>query len=55
MKKMVMIGMIVGSYAGSFVPLLWGESAFSFSSVIFGGIGGFVGIWAGYKLGNRYF
>jgi len=49
MKALVMFGMIVGSYAGSFVPLLWGESAFSMTSILFGGIGGFLGIWLGYR------
>jgi hypothetical protein len=45
--------MIAGSYAGSCVPLLWGDSIFSFISIIFSTLGGFLGIWAGYKIGNR--
>ncbi|MFA7319121.1 MAG: hypothetical protein WC022_00780 [Parcubacteria group bacterium] len=49
MKALIFFGMIVGSYAGSFVPLLWGESVFSMVSILFGGIGGFFGIWLGYR------
>jgi hypothetical protein len=53
MKKIVMTGMIIGSTAGSYLPLLWGDSAFSLSSILFGALGGFAGIWAGYKIAVR--
>jgi hypothetical protein len=46
------MGMIVGSTLGGFVPLLWGADFLSFSSILFTAIGGFAGIWAGYKLGR---
>lgn len=42
----------IGSAAGSYVPLLWGGSSFSFASVIFAGVGGLLGIWLGYRLGS---
>lgn len=51
-KKLIWLGMTVGMFAGSFLPALWGASELSLSSIIFSGIGGFVGIWAGYKLGQ---
>jgi uncharacterized membrane protein len=51
-KKFIMLGMIVGSFAGSYIPLIWGGSAFSLSSLFFGAIGGLVGIWAGYQAAN---
>jgi len=51
-KKIVMLGMVVGSTVGSYLPVLWGDSVFSFSSVIFGAIGGFLGIWLGFKLSH---
>ena len=54
MKAIVMIGAVIGSYAGSYIPLLWGVGVFSFSSILFGAIGGFVGIWAGYKIAVRF-
>ncbi|MEI8249324.1 MAG: hypothetical protein WCG07_02405 [Candidatus Taylorbacteria bacterium] len=49
-KSLIWIGVFVGSTAGSFVPLLWGESEFSMSSIILSTLGGIVGIWLGYKL-----
>ena len=42
--------MIVGSGIGGYVPLLWGASYFSFTSVICTAIGGFLGIWIMFKL-----
>jgi len=46
--------MFVGLYAGSYVPALWGGSLFSMSSIFLGAVGGFIGIWAGYKIGSRF-
>lgn len=51
-KKMIWLGMIVGSAAGGYVPLMWGGSAFSFSSIVLAAVGGFLGIWFGYKISN---
>jgi len=51
-KTFIYIGMIVGSYGGSAIPLLWGAGGLSFSSIIFGTIGGILGIWGGFKLGQ---
>jgi hypothetical protein len=51
-KKFIMLGMVVGSFAGSYIPLIWGDSAFSMSSLFFGALGGFIGIWAGYKVAD---
>ncbi len=53
MKTLVMVGMIAGSYAGAYVPLLWGAGVLSLSSIFFGAVGGFAGIWAGYQLARR--
>ncbi len=53
MKKFVMTGMILGSLAGGYVPLIWGGSAFSMSSILLAAGGGFAGIWVGYKLALR--
>lgn len=43
-------GMIVGSTLGGFLASLWGGSAFA--PIIWSGIGGIVGIYFGFKLGN---
>lgn len=49
-KSLIMIGLVVGSTLGSCVPALWGAGGLSFASVLFGAIGGFLGIWAGYRI-----
>jgi hypothetical protein len=53
MKGIIIIAMVAGSYAGSAVPLLWGGSLLSISSLLLGALGGFFGIWAGYKIATR--
>lgn len=45
--------MTIGGTVGAYVPMLWGDSGFSMSSVIFSGVGGILGIWIGFKLGNQ--
>lgn len=42
--------MSVGSIVGGYAPLLWGGSTFSLSSILLGALGGFLGIYAGYKI-----
>jgi len=49
-KKLIWIGMTVGSFIGGFLPVLWGSSEFSFSSIVLTAVGGFVGIYIGFKL-----
>ena len=55
MKKTVLFAMILGSVAGGYIPLLWGGSVFSAASVLIAAVGGFAGIWIGYKIGSRMF
>ncbi|MBP6857899.1 MAG: hypothetical protein KBC11_01770 [Candidatus Pacebacteria bacterium] len=50
-KTAIKVGLVIGSFVGGYLHLLWGASAFSFSSVIFGAIGASLGVYAGYKLG----
>lgn len=52
-KTIIIIGMVIGSYAGSFLPWLWGGSLLSMSSIMFGAVGGLAGIYAGYKISQR--
>ncbi len=49
-KTLIMILMSVGSILGSWLPALWGASWMSLTSVLLGGVGGVLGIWAGYKI-----
>lgn len=53
-KSLIWFGMIVGSTIGGFVPMIWGDNYFSITSVIFTAVGGFSGIYLGFKL-SRYF
>jgi hypothetical protein len=39
-KKFIMLGMVVGSFAGSYIPLIWGI------------LGGCIGVWADFKVDN---
>jgi hypothetical protein len=39
-----------GLFAGGYLPVLWGASSFSLSSMLFGVVGGAVGIWAGVRI-----
>ncbi|KND49835.1 MAG: hypothetical protein AB203_01960 [Parcubacteria bacterium C7867-008] len=52
MKQVIFVGMAVGSFVGSYIPSLWGAGIFSFSSVIFGAVGGLVGIFIAYRISN---
>lgn len=51
-KSLIWIGLFIGSTIGSFVPELWGGGMLSISSIIFSTIGGIVGIYLGFKLGQ---
>jgi len=53
-KKLIWLGMILGSGIGSFLPMLWGGGYFSMSSVILTAVGGILGIWAGFKMGQYF-
>lgn len=45
-KRTIMIGAIGGMTAGSVLPWLWGDYAtFGLASVLWGMVGGFLGIW----------
>lgn len=51
-KKLIWLGMIIGSIAGNMVPLLWGGSAVSMAGLLGAFVGGVLGIWGGFKLGQ---
>lgn len=52
-KTQVMLGMMAGSILGGYVPVMFGVSAFSFTSIIFSAVGGIAGIYIAYKLSNH--
>lgn len=49
-KTVVMIGMVVGSLIGGYIPTLWGSGVFSLTSLLTTTIGGVVGVYITYKL-----
>ena len=51
-KTTIWIGMFIGSAIGGYIPMLWGGSLFSFSSIILTAVGGLAGIWLGFKISN---
>ncbi len=49
-RRMIWVGVFVGSTVGGLIPELWGAGFFSFSSMFFSALGAFGGIWLGYKM-----
>jgi hypothetical protein len=47
-KKLIMLGMFVGSIAGGYLPALFGFDGLIIS-LLGSSIGGIMGIWIGYK------
>jgi uncharacterized membrane protein YeaQ/YmgE (transglycosylase-associated protein family) len=52
MRTYIWIGILIGSTIGGLIPGLWGEGMFSYSSLLLSGVGAFVGLWLGSKLGR---
>jgi len=52
-KSLIWLGLFIGSSVGSFLPILWGGSLFSFSSIILSALGGIAGIYIFFKI-SRY-
>jgi len=53
-KFLITVGLIIGTTIGSYLPLLWGDSVFSLSSVFLTFIGGLAGVWLGYKISRNF-
>jgi hypothetical protein len=49
-KRVIYIGMGIGGAIGGYIPALWGDSYFSFWSVLFNAIGAVIGIYIAFKL-----
>lgn len=52
-KPLIWIGMFIGGTVGGFVPMLWGDSSFSFSGIFFNAVGAIVGIYVAFRLSNN--
>jgi hypothetical protein len=48
-KKMIMLGMVIGSIAGGYLPAFFGAGELSMTSLLAGLAGGIAGIWIAYK------
>jgi predicted MFS family arabinose efflux permease len=51
-RSAIWIGILIGSTIGGLIPELWGEGAFSYSSLLLSGAGAFVGLWLGFRISN---
>lgn len=51
-KALVTLGMVIGSLVGGYAPTILGAGLLSFWSIIGSMLGGLLGIWVGYRLGN---
>lgn len=49
-RSFIWLAILVGSTIGGLIPELWGADMFSYSSVLLGTVGAFVGLWVGYIL-----
>ncbi len=54
-KSLFWIGTGIGITGGAYIPAIWGAGILSFSSIILSMVGGFAGIWGGYKLGQMIY
>jgi len=48
-KSIIMLGMVVGSIIGGYIPVLFGASFLSLWSLLGSAVGGLFGIWITYK------
>jgi hypothetical protein len=51
-KKFIWLGLFVGSFIGGYIPTIWRADALSFSSVVGTALGGFLGIYLGFRISS---
>jgi len=54
MRSITGLCIFVGSTLGGFVPDLWHAGMFSAWGIVFGAVGGVVGLWLGVRLNHYY-
>jgi hypothetical protein len=50
MRSVIGICATFGTFAGGYLPELWGSSSFSAISLLFSAVGGIAGVWVGIRL-----
>jgi hypothetical protein len=50
MRSVIGLCATFGTFAGGYVPSLWGGSTFSLASLVCGALGGVAGVWLGARL-----
>jgi hypothetical protein len=50
MRSVIGLCTTFGTFAGGYLPTLWGASGFSLQTVVFAAVGGVAGIWLGVRL-----
>jgi uncharacterized membrane protein YeaQ/YmgE (transglycosylase-associated protein family) len=48
-KKIVLLGMAIGSFIGGYLPTLFGADSFSFTALFGNFVGGILGIWLSFR------
>jgi len=51
-KRVIMLGMVIGSTIGGYLPTIFGAGIFSLYSILGTVLGGVLGIWLSFKLFN---
>ncbi|HVC86891.1 MAG TPA: hypothetical protein VNC40_05630 [Gaiellaceae bacterium] len=50
MRSVIGLCATAGTFAGGYLPELWGGSGFSLGSVVLAALGGIAGVWLGVRL-----
>ena len=54
-KKLTYLGLFIGSSLGGYLPtLLWNADLLSLSGLFCSLVGGLIGIWVGYRIGQSF-
>ena len=53
-KSFIWFGAIVGSSIGGVLPMFFGGDMFGMAAIIWSTVGGILGIWIAFKIGEAY-